>query len=154
MPCVFLKSILKKKHFKGPQQGKLSGNPLGKNPSDVWNIPNVKSNHIEKTCHPCQFPVELVERLLLSLTNKNDLLFDPFAGVGTSVVAAVKHKRRGIGCEVIGEYYHIALERVQLALEGKIKTRPMYKPIYDPQNPKVNLQYGKNLESKILNERR
>ncbi|MCY4262989.1 MAG: site-specific DNA-methyltransferase, partial [Candidatus Dadabacteria bacterium] len=45
-----------KRHFKGPNKGKLSGNPLGKNPSDVWAFPNVKSNHPEKTEHPCQFP--------------------------------------------------------------------------------------------------
>jgi len=57
-----------KRHFKGPRTGKLSGNPLGKNPEDVWDIPNVKSNHIEKTSHPCQFPVGLVERLVLALT--------------------------------------------------------------------------------------
>jgi adenine-specific DNA-methyltransferase len=57
-----------KRHFKGPKAGQLSGNPLGKNPEDVWpdvwNIPNVKSNHVEKTTHPCQFPVGLIERLV------------------------------------------------------------------------------------------
>jgi adenine-specific DNA-methyltransferase len=50
-----------KRHFKGPRRGEISSNPLGKNPEDVWedvwNIPNVKSNHVEKTGHPCQFPV-------------------------------------------------------------------------------------------------
>jgi len=71
-----------KKHFKGPNAGQFSGNPLGKNPEDVWSIPNVKSNHVEKTQHPCQFPVGLIERLLLALTNVGDLVFDPFAGVG------------------------------------------------------------------------
>lgn len=49
-----------KRYFKGPNVGKLSGNPKGKNPSDVWDFPNVKHNHPEKTIHPCQFPVELV----------------------------------------------------------------------------------------------
>ena len=61
--------------------------------------------------------------------------------MGTSVLAAVKHRRRGLGCEIVDAYYHIALERVKLALDGKIKTRPMYKPIYDPQNPRLNLEY-------------
>jgi adenine-specific DNA-methyltransferase len=56
-----------KKYFKGPRRGEISGNPLGKNPGDVWEIPNVKANHVEKTEHPCQFPVGLVERLVLSL---------------------------------------------------------------------------------------
>jgi len=79
-----------KRHFKGPNKGKPSGNPLGKNPSDVWeivvqdweelvwDIPNVKSNHPEKTIHPCQFPIELVERCVLALTNENDWVFDPY----------------------------------------------------------------------------
>jgi len=83
-----------KKHFKGPNSGKPSGNPLGKNPEDVWSIPNVKSNHVEKTCHPCQFPVGLIERLVLALTTPGDLLFDPFAGVASAGVAAAIHGRR------------------------------------------------------------
>jgi len=64
-----------KRHFKGPNKGKLSGNPLGKNPEDVWEIPNVKGNHIEKTIHPCQFPVGLIERLVLALSNEGNLVF-------------------------------------------------------------------------------
>ena len=51
-----------KKYFKGPKAGQYSCNPLGKNPGDVWDIPNVKSNHVEKTEHPCQFPVGLIEQ--------------------------------------------------------------------------------------------
>lgn len=78
-----------KKHFKGPNKGELSGNPLGKNPSDIWDIPNVKSNHIEKTIHPCQFPIELIERLVLSMTNENDWVFDPFMGVGSTAIASL-----------------------------------------------------------------
>ena len=78
-----------KRHFKGPKKGELSGNPLGKNPSDIWDIPNVKANHIEKTTHPCQFPVELIERLVLSMTEENDWVFDPFMGVGSTAIAAL-----------------------------------------------------------------
>jgi adenine-specific DNA-methyltransferase len=84
-----------KKHFKGPRAGQLSGNPLGKNPSDVWVIPNVKNNHVEKTVHPCQFPIELVERLVLSMTREGDNVFDPYMGVGSSVIAAIKNGRSG-----------------------------------------------------------
>jgi len=130
-----------KKYFKGPKAGEFSCNPLGKNPSDIWDIPNVKNNHVEKTIHPCQFPIELVERFVLSLTNENDFVFDPFLGVGSTIVASVKNKRKGIGCEIIEEYYSIAVERTKLALNGKLKTRPMNKPIYDPNNPKINLEY-------------
>jgi adenine-specific DNA-methyltransferase len=130
-----------KKYFKGPRIGEFSCNPLGKNPSDIWDIPNVKNNHVEKTIHPCQFPIELVERLVLALTNEKDLVFDPFLGVGSTSAAAVKNNRRGMGCEILEEYYDIAVERTKLAMDGKLKTRPMNKPIYDPKNPKLNLEY-------------
>jgi DNA modification methylase len=100
-----------KRHFKGPKKGQLSGNPLGKNPGDIWeiieqdwdkamwNIPNVKSNHPEKTEHPCQFPIELVERCVLALTDENSWVLDPFAGVGSTVVGAIKNRRKTIKIE-------------------------------------------------------
>ena len=124
-----------KRHFKGPNIGKLSGNPNGKNPSDVWEFPNVKNNHLEKTLHPCQFPVELVERLVLSMTNAGDAVIDPFMGVGSSVVAAIMHGRDAFGCDIVPEYVDIARLRVRQFYEGTLRTRPMGKPIYDPAKP-------------------
>ena len=124
-----------KKYFKGPNKGKLSGNPRGKNPSDVWSIPNVKSNHPEKTIHPCQFPVELVERLVLSMTNEGDSVLDPYMGVGSSAIAALMHGRYAYGCDVVPEYVAIANERVRQLHSGMLRTRPMGKPIYDPTKP-------------------
>ncbi len=124
-----------KRHFKGPNIGKLSGNPNGKNPSDVWEFPNVKNNHPEKTIHPCQFPVELVERLVLSMTNAEDAVFDPYMGVGSSVIAALMHGRASYGCDIAPEYVDIARQRVWQLHEGSLRTRPMGKPIYDPAKP-------------------
>ena len=105
-----------KRYFKGDKKGQISGNPLGKNPEDVWemtlsrliddwdaliwDIPNVKNNHPEKVAHPCQFPVELVERCVLALTDENDIVYDPFAGVGSSLIAALKNGRRAYGTEI------------------------------------------------------
>jgi adenine-specific DNA-methyltransferase len=126
-----------KKHFKGPRKGQLSGNPLGKNPTDVWEIPNVKNNHVEKTIHPCQFPVELVERLVLSLTNEGDLVVDPFMGVGSALVAASLHRRRGAGSDIVPEYVKVAKERIISALSGRLETRPMGRPIYEPPVPNL-----------------
>jgi adenine-specific DNA-methyltransferase len=134
-----------KKHFKGPNAGKLSGNPKGKNPEDVWrdddvwNIPNVKSNHVEKTDHPCQFPVGLIERLVLSLSKEGALVFDPFAGVGSAGVAAAIHKRRFVGCELSKEYAKTGIQRIQDALDGNAKYRPHDKPIYDHTNSKLSV---------------
>ncbi len=124
-----------KRHFKGPNVGKLSGNPKGKNPSDVWEFPNVKNNHPEKTIHPCQFPIELVERLVLSMTNEEDAVFDPFMGVGSSVVAALMHGRQAYGCDIVEEYVDIAQQRVKQFYAGTLRTRPLGKPIYDPAKP-------------------
>jgi adenine-specific DNA-methyltransferase len=95
-------------------------------------IPNVKSNHVEKTEHPCQFPVELIERLVLSLTNEGDWVLDPFLGTGTSIIAAVRHRRRGVGAETVSKYIEIARQRIQQEIEGTLRTRPMNKPVYDP----------------------
>lgn len=124
-----------KKYYKGPNRGKLSGNPLGKNPSDIWDIPNVKSNHVEKTIHPCQFPIELIERLVLSMTEEGDSVFDPYAGVGTTVIAAIKHGRVGYGCDVVRDYIDIAWERIHALRAGFLRTRELGKPVYDPELP-------------------
>lgn len=121
-----------KRHFKGPKVGQPSANPLGKNPGDVWVIPNVKHNHPEKTVHPCQFPVELVERLVLSLTNEGDLVLDPYMGVGSSLAAAVLNRRRAAGAETTRDYVRIARERVLQASNGTIPVRPRNRPVYQP----------------------
>lgn len=122
-----------KKYFKGPKTGEYSCNPLGKNPGDIWIIPNVKSNHVEKTEHPCQFPVELIERLVLSLTKENDWVLDPFLGAGTSAIAAIRHNRKAAGAEIFPKYIRLSHERIKQELNGVLKTRPMYKPVYDPE---------------------
>lgn len=133
-----------KTHFKGDKKGLPSGNPLGKNPSDVWKIvaqdwetclweiPNVKANHPEKTLHPCQFPIELVERCVLALTNENDWVLDPFSGVGSALLAALKNKRKAFGCEKEAEYIEIAKQRIADLYSGKLGYRPLGKPIHQP----------------------
>lgn len=133
-----------KLHFKGKKKGLPSGNPLGKNPSDIWeiiqqdwengmwNIPNVKSNHPEKTNHPCQFPIELVERCVLALTEENSWVLDPFSGVGSTVLGAIKNYRNAMGIEKEEEYCNIAKQRIKDYNEGNLKFRPINKPIHKP----------------------
>lgn len=120
-----------KKSYKGPNKGQLSGNPLGKNPSDVWDIPNVKAQHIEKTDHPCQFPVAIPQRLIKALTPNDGLVLDPFMGSGTTGVAAILEGRRFIGSEIQKDYYDISITRMNDALNGNIKIRED-KPIAEP----------------------
>ncbi|HQG97254.1 MAG TPA: site-specific DNA-methyltransferase [Thermotogota bacterium] len=121
-----------KKYFKGEKRGELSCNPLGKNPTDVWDIPNVKANHIEKTIHPAQFPVELIERLVLSMTKEGDWVLDPFCGSGTTQIASMIHQRKAIGAEIEKKYVEIARSRIMAAEKGELRIRPMERPIYDP----------------------
>ncbi|HAF48883.1 MAG TPA: site-specific DNA-methyltransferase [Anaerolineaceae bacterium] len=151
----------KKRHYKGPKKGQLSGNPLGKNPSDIWNIPNVKANHVEKTSHPCQFPVELIERLVLSLSNEGDWVFDPFMGVGSTAIASLLHNRKSIGAEIMNDYVKIGWNRIKKAERGELKIRPMERPIYDPNNPesyvppqKININSTIEISQQRLFEKR
>jgi len=115
--------------YKGKNKGKYTGNLKGKNPSDVWIFPNVKSNHKEKTIHPCQFPIELAERLVLSMSKKNDLIVDPYAGVGTTLIAALKNQRRAAGAEIFKKYIKITKKRINLLKKNKLPYRKINTPI-------------------------
>lgn len=121
-----------KRHNKGPRKGEYSGNPLGKNPGDVWDIPNVKSNHVEKTPHPCQFPVALVQRVVRALTREDELVFDPFSGSGSTGVAALVEGRRFLGSEISGKYIEFAEQRLIDAAYGAAKIRPLELDIRAP----------------------
>jgi len=126
-----------KRYYKGPKAGELSGNPLGKNPTDVWIFPNVKHNHPEKTVHPCQFPVELADRLVLSMTDPDDIVLDPFAGVASALAAALQRGRRACGAEISAEYVEISRRRIAQALDGSLPVRPMTRPVYAPRREHV-----------------
>ena len=126
-----------KTYYKGEKKGQPSGNPKGKNPTDVWDIPNVKSNHIEKTNHPCQFPEALVQRLILALSNEYDTVYDPYSGSGTTALACFLNNRKFIGSELNEEYFNISKKRLQDAFDGTIRIRED-KPVIPPDpNSKV-----------------
>lgn len=144
-----------KTYYKGKKKGQLSGNPRGKNPSDlwrivkqewekdIWEIPNVKANHSEKTIHPCQYPVELVERCVLALSNKSDWILDPFAGVGSSMIASLKNGRNSIGIEKYQKYITVGKERLKKIRQKKLKVREFGKPV---QLPNANTAVAKKPE--------
>ena len=126
-----------KRHYKGPHKGAFSGNPHGKNPGDyweigaTWEIPNVKANHIEKTAHPCQFPLALVQRLVLALCPRNGVVLDPFMGSGTTALAALLNGRSFLGCDTSSHYLEIAAERIRALKAGTLKYR-RDEPIHGP----------------------
>jgi DNA modification methylase len=132
---------------KKEKAGQPSGNPLGKNPSDVWEfsaegtfadqlvwrIPNVKAGHPEKTDHPCQFPSELVQRCVLAFTNEGHLVVDPFAGTGIVPITARALRRRGLGIEVSDSYVSLALQRAEALERGELALRRADQPVRIPR---------------------
>ncbi len=154
-----------KRHFKGDKKGQPSGNPKGKNPSDIWEIisndfescmwdmPNVKSNHPEKTIHPCQYPIELVERLVLSMTTLNGIILDPFMGVGSALLAALLHDRKAIGVDKETSYINIAKSRIDDLQNGVLKKRELGKPVYKPTGKEKVSQIPKEWEMNIHQEK-
>jgi DNA modification methylase len=153
-----------KRAYKGPNKGKLSGNPLGKNPSDVWKMlendwmtafwefPNVKSNHPEKTIHPCQFPIELVERCILALTNEGDNVLDPYCGVGTTLIAGLKNSRKVIGVDKEMEYIKLAKQRITQYYNGDLKLRPLGRKVYQPTGREKVTQIPQEWINDTLND--
>jgi len=151
-------------HFKGPKRGFPSGNPLGKNPSDIWkllaeewdeglwDIPNVKANHPEKTIHPCQYPIELVERCVLALTDEDDWVLDPYCGVGSALIAALRHARRAAGVDKEDEYISLARRRIEDFYSGTLKIRRLGKPVYEPTGrekvSQIPLEWRSNIDKR------
>ena len=98
------------------KNGKLKCNPLGKNPSDVWQIAKVTSgknrSSVERSHHPAQFPIEMVERMLKASSCPGDLVLDPFMGSGSTAECALKNGRNVIGFEIKKNYIGYAEQRI------------------------------------------
>jgi adenine-specific DNA-methyltransferase len=103
------------------KNGKIKVNPLGKNPTDVWSFPKVTSGRDrsskERTDHPAQFPLAVVDRIIRASSNPGDLVFDPFMGSGSVAEAAVRLGRAVVGFELEPRYLDIAGQRLDRVLE-------------------------------------
>ena len=135
-----------KRHYRGPKKGQISGHPAGKNPGDVWEIPNVKSHHIEKTAHQCQFPVGLVQRLIRALCPAGGTVLDPYSGAGTTASAAIIEGRKSVSIELFSGYYQIGFDRALSAQSGNLRYRPLEKPIQEPSSIVRDVGLGRLLE--------
>lgn len=102
------------------KNGKIKVNRLGKNPSDVWHIPKVTSgtnrSSKERTLHPAQFPVALLDRIIRACSRPGDLILDPFLGSGSVAEAAIRNGRAVVGIEIEPRYLHIAGRRLDRVL--------------------------------------
>lgn len=99
------------------KNGKLKCNPNGKNPTNVWEIPKVTSganrSSKERVDHPAQFPLAVLDRVIKSCSNVNDLVFDPFMGSGSVAISGCENDRYVLGCDINTDYLDIAVERIQ-----------------------------------------
>ena len=97
------------------KNGKFRCNPLGKNPSDVWTFPKVTTganrSSRERTPHPAQFPLGVVDRVVKVGSNYRDLVLDPFSGSGSAGIAAVGNGRVYLGTELREDYCRATAER-------------------------------------------
>lgn len=142
---VFNLDDVRDPNVKYPNQkknGKLKCNPLGKNPTDVWQIAKVTSGRDrsskERTAHPAQFPIELIRRILLASSNKGQIIFDPFLGSGSTAIAALYEKRKVIGIEMNKDYADIAVERI-IHTRSEIKKAKSQQSLFDlPVGKKSN----------------
>jgi adenine-specific DNA-methyltransferase len=105
------------------KNGKIKVNPIGKNPSDVWEFPKVTSGagraSKERTPHPAQFPIAVIDRIILGCSNSNDLIMDPFLGSGTTAAVAIRRGRYCVGFEIRKDYCDIACERLSRGLSDQ-----------------------------------
>ncbi len=124
---VFNLDAIRDKNVKYPnskKNGKLRVNTLGKNPSDVWEIAKVTTGHNrafkERTPHPCQFPTDLIDRLILGFSRPESIVLDPFVGSGTTFESCIKNNRYCVGFEIKEEYCEIAEKRITNLDNGQL----------------------------------
>lgn len=115
------------------KNGKLKCNPLGKNPTDVWQIPKVTSgkdrSSKERTAHPAQFPIAVVDRIVKACSNPGDIILDPFMGSGSLIEAALRNDRNAIGFELNPDYVDLAAKRIRSFLrlrKQELAQRPLF----------------------------
>lgn len=96
-------------------------NPKGAKPKDVLEIPTTCNGMHEKTPHPTQKPEELLRKIILASSKKDDLVIDPFIGSGTTAVVAEQLKRKWKGCDISSEYLKWAVKRIELVEDWPVE---------------------------------
>ena len=88
-------------------------NPTGeRHPNSILKIGN--TCNAKNNIHPTQKPVELLEWLIKTYSNEGDLVLDPCAGSGSTILACRNTGRRYIGAEINKEYFDKAMERIKI----------------------------------------
>lgn len=76
--------------------------------SNCLSVPNIIGNK----CHPTEKPISLMQVMVTQSSNEGDIVLDPFAGGGSTLIAAKRTNRQYIGCEIDKKYYDIAIKRL------------------------------------------
>ena len=114
---VWARKQEKAKHTFNYKQMREENN--GKQMKTVWSIKPPSKEEKKFGKHPTQKPVRLLERVILASTNPGDFIFDPFAGSATTGIAAIRHDRKFVGCELEKEFILLSKNRLQPAIEEK-----------------------------------
>ena len=96
--------------------------------SNVWELPRGNQNSTKDKIafqHPAIFPEQLANDHIISWSNENDLVYDPFMGSGTVAKMSILNNRNWIGSEISSEYCNIIEERIKIALEEKRKEKDL-----------------------------
>lgn len=115
-----------------------SPNPLGAKPKDVLEIPTISNGAWEKTNHTTQKPVELLRKIILSSSNPDSIILDPFGGSGTTYAVAEAYKRKWLGTELDDEYCTIIKNR--LSDKGQLLRILSCKDENDSQKRRIKLK--------------
>jgi site-specific DNA-methyltransferase (adenine-specific) len=87
-------------------------------PGNVWEFNRVRYKMNEYENHPSQKPEALLERILLTSSNKNEIVLDPFSGSFTTSAVAIRLGRKAVGIDINPDYYEIGLRRTGIALQN------------------------------------
>ena len=114
----------------------------GRQMKTVWTMPPPGQSEKLHGKHPTQKPVSLIERCIRASTNPGDIVFDPFAGSGTTGVAALSLGRKFLGTEFSEEYSSLSRARLTLADDSQLE--------YSPTTPSQQLSLPVRTGSLVL----
>jgi site-specific DNA-methyltransferase (adenine-specific) len=125
-----------------PSESTLSADDFMEATLDVWRIDSESARRVQ---HPAPFPIELPRRLIDLYTYKGDVVLDPFLGSGTTVVAAERTERRGIGYDLDPEYVAVARRRLESERERGTIPRVVVAgedplPLEIPDSPEARIE--------------
>lgn len=123
-------------------------NPKGTPLDDVWDMPIINPMSKERLGYPTQKPIALLERIIKASSNKNDIVFDPFCGCATTLMAAQKFNRQWIGIDISPK----AVELVKVRMENELGLFADFIHREDIPKRKKDIKRTKNIKHILYGE--